>query len=232
MSANVVDLTNDNKCKYLLSSYMEHSQDIWFIKDTESRYVYMNDVALDFYNVPKNFDVIGKLDNEIPLAPNQEFWREFVKHDQKAMEEHKKISTLQIHYDGNTPISHFCDKTPFYDDNKKCIGVVCHAKKLDTSELLYYMSRLNKDTVELDAPNNIFTRRELEISFWVQQRLSSKEIAKKLNISHRTVENKLRTIHQKAKVNTTRQFIEYCKVTGLDNYVPSELILKGVQLVY
>lgn len=216
-------------------SYMKHSEDHWFIKDHESRYIYMNDAALDYFNVPPNFDIVGKLDNEIPLKSSQELWPELVKHDQRVMAEDRKISSLEIHFYGkgnvDTLVPHLCDKVPFYDDNNKCIGVVCHGVKLDAPTLLYYMNRLNRGTIEFDAPNDIFTKRELEIAFWVQQRLTSKEIARRLGISHRTVEHRLQTMHLKAGVNTTVQFIEYCQATGLDRYIPSNFVLKGVQVL-
>jgi DNA-binding CsgD family transcriptional regulator len=235
MNINVDNLKNQMKSPRSLISYMEHSQDHWFIKDSESRYVYMNDSALKYFNVPKNFDIEGKLDSEIPLKSSQELWPDLVKHDQKVMEKNKKISAIEIHYYGkgntDTPVPHFCDKTPLYDDNKKCIGVVCHGTELDAPALLYYMNRFNRSTIEFEVPNARFTPRELEIAFWAQQKLSSKEIAKRLNISYRTIEHRLNILYQKTHVNTLSQFIDYWQAKGLDKYIPSDFIRKGVQLV-
>jgi len=47
-------------------------------------------------------------------------------------------------------------------------------------------------------PNDLFSKRELEVIFWVQQRLTSKEIAIRLDISRQTVEGHLKSIYRKA----------------------------------
>ncbi|MBT9432672.1 helix-turn-helix transcriptional regulator [Candidatus Sodalis endolongispinus] len=93
------------------------------------------------------------------------------------------------------------------------------------------MNRLNRKTIQIDADNDLFTKRELEVIFWVQQRLSAKEIAKRLNISYKTVEIHLMNIYNKDGVHSLIQLIEYCKHTGLDKYIPLDFIRKGVQLI-
>ena len=195
----------------------------------------MNDSALNYFNYPKGFDVEGREDKDIPLESSQELWPELVAHDQKTMEQNKTITSLEVHYYGpgniDTPIPHLCDKTPLYDKENNCLGVVCRGTALDAPGLLYYMNRFNRKTIQFDAPNNLFTQRELEIVFWAQQRLSAKEIAKRLDVSHRTIENRLQTMYQKAGVHTMPQFIEYCYSMGLDKYIPSDFIRKGVQIL-
>ncbi|WP_345997652.1 helix-turn-helix transcriptional regulator [Sodalis praecaptivus] len=214
---------------------MENSNDHWFIKDKESRYVYMNNSSVNYFNAPKNFDIEGKLDKEIPIKSSQELWQEFVEHDQKVIEENKQITSIEIHYYGkgniDTPKPQLCDKSPLYDNKNNCIGVVGRGVGIEAPALLYYMLKLNRSVINFDAQNEVFTKKEMEIVFWSQQNLSAKEIAKRLNISHRTVENRLYVMYQKADVHTQEQFIEYCKATGLDQYIPSDFIRKGVQLL-
>ncbi len=43
-------------------------------------------------------------------------------------------------------------------------------------------------------PNTMLTQHELDIIFYFSQRLSQKEVAKCLHLSHRTIENKLQGI--------------------------------------
>lgn len=149
-----------------LISFMEHSNDHWFIKDKCSRYIYMNDSSLNYFNYPKGFDVEGREDKDIPLESSQELWPELVAHDQKTMEQNKTITSLEVHYYGpgniDTPIPHLCDKTPLYDKENNCLGVVCRGTALDAPGLLYYMNRFNRKTIQFDAPNNLFTQRELD----------------------------------------------------------------------
>jgi len=214
---------------------MENSKGIWHIKDNESRYIYMNKSVLANLNLPDKFACEGKLDKEIPAKPCEELWEEFVAYDKRVIDGNKTISSIVIHYygkgntDNPTPIS--AEKTPLYDEKGKVIGVVDHHRIIDAPTLLFYMNRLNRKMVQFDAPNDIFTKGELDVIFWAQQRLSAKEIAKRLNLSPRTVENKLQFIYGKADVHSIIQLVEYCKNTGLDSYIPSDFIRKGIQLI-
>ncbi|WP_290605216.1 PAS and helix-turn-helix domain-containing protein [Arsenophonus sp. ENCA] len=218
-----------------LISFMENSKDHWFIKDKDSKYIYMNESALIDFNAPRNFNIEGKLDKEIPLKASQELWMDFVEHDQKVINENRNISSIEIHFYGkgniDTPTPHFSEKIPFYDDKNKIIGLVCHARIIDAPTLLYYMNKFNRRTIQFDAPNDIFTKRELEVIFWAQQRLTAKEIARKLDISDQTVEGHLKLIYKKAGIHSIFQLIEYCKHKGLDRYIPFDFIRKGVQLI-
>nr|CBA72761.1 LuxR family transcriptional regulatory protein [Arsenophonus nasoniae] len=96
---------------------------------------------------------------------------------------------------------------------------------------MHYMNRLSIQKIEFDAQNDIFSKRELEVIFWAQQRLTAKEIAKRLGISHQTVEGHLKLIYKKADVHSILQLIEYCKHVGLDRYIPMDFIRKGVQII-
>ncbi|WGO82124.1 PAS and helix-turn-helix domain-containing protein [Arsenophonus apicola] len=218
-----------------LISFMEKSKDHWFIKDRESKYIYMNQSALIDFNAPKNFNIEGKLDKEIPLKASQELWNDFVKHDQGVIKENRNISAIEIHYYGkgniDTPTPHFSEKMPLYDDKNEVIGIVCHARIIDVPTLLYYMNRLNRKTIQLGFPNSIFTKREMEVIFWTQQKISVKEIAKRLELSTQTVIVHFKNIYKKAGVHSINQLIEYCKHTGLDGYIPNNFVRKGVQII-
>lgn len=145
------------------------------------------------------------------------------------------IRSIYIHYYGKgnlcNPMPRLSEKAPLYDDNNNIIGIVCSGRRLEVPTLLFYMCRLNRKTIQIDAPNDLFTKRELEIIFWAQQRLGTKEIAKRLNISTKTVEVHLMHIYNKADVHSIIQLIEYCKHTGLDRYIPLDFIKKGVQII-
>lgn len=218
-----------------LISFMEQSREHWCIKDNRSRFIYMNKSLMDALNTPKNFDVEGRLDKEIPVKPCQELWPEFVEHDKRVINKNKRISSIAIHYYGkgnvNNPNPHFCEKMPLYDQEGKTIGIVCYGRIIDSSALLYYMRRLDRKTMQFDAPNDVFTKGELDVIFWAQQRLTAKEIAKRLNIAPRTVENRLQFVYEKAGVHSIIQLVEYCRDTGLDTYVPADFIRNGFQFI-
>lgn len=218
-----------------LLSFLSKDDDNWCIKDKEAKYVYLNRRAREDFNYPKNFDPKGKSDKEIPTKICQELWPEFMKIDNEVVEKNKKITSIAIHYYGkgniDNPVPYLSEQSPLYDDSNEIIGIVCHGKRLKLPSLLYYMNRLNRKTIQFDAPNDTFTKRELEIIFWAQQRLTVKEIAKRLDISSRTAEVHLKNIYRKADVHNAIHLIEYCKHTGLDRYIPADFIRKGVQLI-
>ncbi|AYB49963.1 hypothetical protein CJJ19_11110 (plasmid) [Candidatus Williamhamiltonella defendens] len=165
----------------------------------------------------------------------EELWPEFIKTDQKAIEENKKVTSIAIHYygKGNTSVlvPHYLERIPLYDEENKLIGIVSHGRRIDAPALLFYINKLNKKTIQIDAPNDLFSKRELEVIFWAQQRLTSKEIAIRLDISRQTVEGHLKSIYRKADIHSIFQLIEYCKHTGLDSYIPADFIRKGVQVI-
>ncbi|WGO82521.1 PAS and helix-turn-helix domain-containing protein [Arsenophonus apicola] len=215
-------------------SFMEKSLGNWCVKDINSDYIFMNKKGIDYYGFNK-IDFEGKSDKEIPIERCQDLWPEFIAHDRKVIEKNKKIAAIEIHkYNSSSSaniIANYCEKTPLYDDNNKIIGVVCYGIELDNAALLHYMNRLSIQKIEFDAQNDIFSKRELEVIFWAQQRLTAKEIAKRLGISPQTVEGHLKLIYKKADVHSIFQLIEYCKHVGLDRYIPMDFIRKGVQLI-
>ncbi|MEN3262400.1 LuxR C-terminal-related transcriptional regulator [Sodalis endosymbiont of Spalangia cameroni] len=235
-----VNSQNHNIISYLnssnsLISFIKNSSDHWLIKDNDARYVFVNDSASSFFKFPKKFDVEGKSAKEIPTDICQELWPELTKSDKKVVEKNKKIISIAIHHygKGNTSelVPHYMEREPLYDDNNSLIGIVSYGRRLDIPELLCYMSRLGRKTIQTDAPDNLFTKRELEVIFWALQRLGVKEIAKRLNIACKTAEVHLMNIYHKADVHSKYQLIEYCKQTGLDQYIPLDFIRKGVRLI-
>ncbi|MGL9723176.1 LuxR C-terminal-related transcriptional regulator [Sodalis sp. (in: enterobacteria)] len=60
--------------------------------------------------------------------------------------------------------------------------------------------------------------------------LSAKEAARVLNISHRTVENRLRIIYQKVGINSSSQLAEFCRQTKLHCNIPPGLLKMGSYL--
>lgn len=91
---------------------------------------------------------------------------------------------------------------------------------------------MKPSVISLNPPVDIFTERELEIIFYAIQKISAKEIAAKLNISHRTIENRLFTIYNKIEVNSINGLIKYCHNVWLNNYVPKKLIREGVNFCW
>ncbi|GAB7260683.1 hypothetical protein DaDZ19_23500 [Dickeya ananatis] len=63
------------------------------------------------------------------------------------------------------------------------------------------------------------------------RRFSSKEIARKFNVSHKTIENRIYNMYQKVGVHSLNQFEEYCRDCGLESFIPHSLIAKGILFI-
>ncbi|WP_145543889.1 response regulator transcription factor, partial [Yersinia frederiksenii] len=56
--------------------------------------------------------------------------------------------------------------------------------------------------------------------FYILHAFSSNEIAEKLHLSRRTVNNVIQNIYRKSGVTSKKQIIEYCYENKIHNYVP------------
>ncbi len=204
----------------------------WGIKNLQSQHLHMNQAALNFTGIPSNFNIEGKLDHECP-APWAELAPELQDHDRRAEKTGKSVCIIETHFWNNEESiqPYFCEKFPVYNKDKQCVATVWHARKFNSLSPLELIDKRSPSALILEPPNDLFTKSELRIIFFAVNRLCCKQIAKKLELSHRTVENRLLIIYQKVGVNSLHQFITYCKNTGFDKYIPTELISKGVLFI-
>ncbi|CRL46845.1 transcriptional regulator FimZ (plasmid) [Sodalis glossinidius str. 'morsitans'] len=206
-------------------SYMENSNDFWIIKDEESRFVYANDIMLYYSGLPKGFNIEGKLDSECP-APWSEFEEIIQCNDKNVMEKKKTIPVLNTFtYGGREKIVQpfMLEVTPLIRDGMS-IGVVGRGKKLDIYSMYHFENGKPPGQLSFGKPGNVFTDREFDIVFFALQSLTSKEISKKLDISHRTVENRLQDIYNKLNIHSLHELKEYCICKGYNNYAPTRFI--------
>lgn len=226
-----------------LISMFENSKDPWGVKlfsHDKSFHYYSNQSNLDMLNLPINFDIEGKTDIEIP-HPTSEFAHHFQNHDFEILKRQVNITSIDIYPYGKevTLQPYACEKFPLYDSKKCCIGVIYHARKFAPYNLrnllnvnlpcTYTCRRGTADGVASDQ-DDMFTEREMEIIFLTIHALSAKEAARVLNISHRTVENRLRIIYQKIGINSSSQLAEFCRQTKLHCNIPPGLLRMGSYL--
>ncbi len=214
-----------------LTAMMENSQDVWGIKDSDSRFIYTNRAFFDFYNVPQGFDVIGRRDDELPTCI-AEFSLITQKLEREVIKSGQKITLIKTHFFGREQKMqpYLYETFPLYNKRKKCIGTVFYGRKLAMISLLHYVDKLT-DTLLLEPPSNLFTQSELRIIFYLLRTMSAKEIGKKLARSHRTIENRIRILYQKTKVHSLRDFKHFCHKTGFDRTVPQAFIHPGIQFI-
>ena len=215
-----MDKTLKNQLEILIR-FWEHSSEPWEIKDSQSRYIYANPRFNNFLSLPDKYNVEGRLDGDLP-SPVSEFQDEFQQQDRQVQLSQDRITSAEIHIlDGKSYFTpYFCDKYPLIDENGISQGVICHARPVH--ELM--LTRLNKvkvpTSLTFTPPSNLFTKIEWEVLFYILNSYSSKDIAKKIHLSPRTVSNIIQNIYRIVGVFNKRQLVDYCYENKINNYVP------------
>ncbi len=206
-------------------SYMENSNEFWYIKDHESRFIYMNEYAKYYSGLPKWFDPEGKLDSECP-APWSEIEDVIQANDKNVMGSQKVIPTLMTFIYGGREklIQPFMADVTSLIAGGKSIGVVGRAKKLEIYSMYHFEHNKNAESLCFGNPTDLFTDREFDVVFFAIQSVSTKEIAKHLNISPGSVKKYLQSVYEKTGVSAQSQLIEYCRNKGYDKYAPNKFI--------
>ncbi|TKI08276.1 helix-turn-helix transcriptional regulator [Martelella alba] len=216
-----------------LIALMEHSTIPWAIKSNDSRFVYINEPCKDFFNIPAGFDFEGRLDEEFP-TPWSEMAPEYQAHDRKAEASKEGAEIITTSYFGRDAILEpwYCPKFPLYNRTGDVIGSIFYGKRFNFLSVCDFFNSLKPSVLTLSPPDDTFTEKELDVIFYVLQKLSAKDIALRLCLSHRTVENRLNTIYGKINVNSAKELIEYCHHSGLNCYVPKKLLREGVDFFW
>ncbi|WP_174891551.1 helix-turn-helix transcriptional regulator [Candidatus Williamhamiltonella defendens] len=123
------------------------------------------------------------------------------------------------------------DFLPRFDEKNVYQGAFFYAQPFLFLSPLEYIEGESPYSINLIQSDNRFSPRERQIIFFTLQRLSSQEVGKKLNLSHRTMENKLQSIYQTAGVHNCRQFINYCHDNGINRYLPPEFLPSGRHVI-
>ncbi|MEH2919583.1 helix-turn-helix transcriptional regulator [Samsonia erythrinae] len=211
---------------------MEGLNEPWGIKDLASRHVYMNKSAYLYTNTPRSFDIEGRFDDEFP-ASWSELADDLKEHDRLTENSEQRVTVIETHYwYGKKTLTPFVsEKIPIFDANKNCIGTMWNARPLDTRSPLIYIDQKKPTTLQTELTTSIFTQSELDIIFLILQRFSNKEIARKMNVSPKTIQNRIYNMYQKAGTHSLPQFEEFCRHLGIDSYIPNTLIEKGIQFI-
>ncbi|WP_440862652.1 LuxR C-terminal-related transcriptional regulator [Symbiopectobacterium purcellii] len=209
-------------------SIIENLDEPWGIKDIESRHVYLNLAAKRYTNTPQKFSVEGKLDIEFPAAWH-ELYLDLITHDQDTISSNKSVRVLEIHcWNGNdNPVAYISTKTPIYDDVNKCMGILWDAKPAYSTNPI--LKSLNKSNYQISSEgNNLVTEKELEVTWLLTQGYSRKEISRIYNIPIRTVYSRIHSVFKRLDIHNIAQLREIYVEYGIDNYIPTAILKKGI----
>ncbi|HGJ5877827.1 MAG TPA: helix-turn-helix transcriptional regulator [Arsenophonus nasoniae] len=109
---------------------------------------------------------------------------------------------------------------PLFCSENGYLGTFFHAHEFLFLSPLDYVDGIQPYAVTTEKPNKLFTAKEWQILFFIMQRLSLKEIARRLDIGTRPASNHLNIIYQKAEVHSACQLRAFGKSKGFDRYIP------------
>ncbi|MFQ6247234.1 helix-turn-helix transcriptional regulator [Yersinia enterocolitica] len=202
------------------------------IKDSYSRFIYANPAYLELLNLPKDFDIVGRLDSELPSSM-AEFSEQILFHEDLVKSNKKRITSLVIH-DFVEPINtraYFFNTYPFIDSSGEVIGVffnVVPAEELSIMLYTKFHNKLNRGVFIGEYPiSTKLTKREEDIVFLLMRGKSRKEISETLSKSIKYIENRELNIFSRLGVSTRKQFYDYGVSVGLLNWLPHSVLSKG-----
>ncbi|TDB49224.1 helix-turn-helix transcriptional regulator [Photorhabdus khanii subsp. guanajuatensis] len=208
---------------------IEVSNDPWGIRDKKSCFIYANKAYCELLNLPKNYNVEGKYDRELP-APTAKFEADFQSHDRKVEELEQKAYSLETHPFGQGQIlcSYLFELYPFYNDSGSCIGTLFHAGRIKDFSLMRLFYRELPESIMFRIPSEIFIQHEWDIIFLFLQKYPKRQIGQILNIPYRTLEIHISRIYHKIGVNSDRQLEEYCRLNDFHLYLPERFLQKEI----
>ncbi len=215
-----MDETLKNQLEMLIR-FWEHSSEPWVVRDNQSRFIYSNPRNHKLLGLPVQYNLEGRFDGEMP-TPMAEFQDQWQEHDRKVELLQDRITTVEIHvWDGSSQLRpYLCDKFPLIDKHGFSQGVVCHVRPVQDMVLAHLNKIKVPTSLIFTPPSDLFTKREWEVLFYILHSYSSKDFAKKIHLSPRTVSNIIQGIYRKVGVSNKQQMVDYCYENKINNYVP------------
>lgn len=236
--ANVLD----PKIKYLF----DQMPGAWGCKDKESTFIYANEEYGKIIGVRNHEDITGMTDYDMP-CDTVKCAGMFREQDKTVISTGKRMRILDIHpFSGQVWKAYIFTKTPLLNEEKRIVGTVFHGMDITDASMLEMGTVLTRLAVE-SVPNDLLggqtsylignnfkniklTERQSECLFYLLRGKTAKQMAKILNISHRTIEEYLEQLKCKFNVVTKYDLINKAIECGYLNVIPETLFNRQLSL--
>lgn len=203
------------------------SAEPWCVKDSDGLFVYANGAYLDIFDIPIGTSVLGKSE-EVLMLPNQSnAIATIVSGDKYSLSKTilEKINfILKISNKNDEAVNYiYFDKHPIFHANGSVCGFGLHGRR----EFIFSLNMFSKGrfavNIKGSSPSELFTERQWEVIYFLQQHYTNSEIANILFVSPKTINNHVAQIYRKTGVNAASDFLDFCDKCDLLHYLPSEL---------
>jgi len=212
-----------------LINLFEHDTVVgWAVKDTNSKFVYVNKAFKIWQTISTSYDYEGLNIGEIPV-PVAEFSDIFSQQERFIEQTGKAVRAITTHIQGKEKILQpaYNIQEPLYDENNICVGTMISVRYVNIITPTSLLSGKINQHATFQAPSDLFTEKEWEVIYLLHCNLSLKEISRVIGISVDAVNGRLRSCYKKSGVNSTSLLIEFCRGSGIDNYIPLLFLKKG-----
>ncbi|WP_339056722.1 helix-turn-helix transcriptional regulator [Candidatus Regiella endosymbiont of Tuberolachnus salignus] len=215
----IPEITIPNELKLILDQVPEP----WGIKNLESRFVYANPALIRLNSLKSSSDMVGKIDHEVESTLAELGAESFKEQDRKVFKTKKDLVTLEL-YPKAVDYPYVVRKYPYFNDKQECIGVVGYVKTLEVCSLDSYVKGSMPGSLLLRNPDGFFDEKECEVIFFRLQGMKCSAIGERLNLSRRTIENRLQLLYTKAGVKNSDEFKCFCEEKNYHRYLPKKFI--------
>lgn len=220
---------------HVVNTIASHRQtEFVYIKDEHSRYTYANEWFLSFYHLTHLEQIYHKTDHDLPWGIFAEL---YIKHDHEAMMSGElQVIEPTVAADG-TEVLILSHKYNFVDPKTMQSGMMGISRLVHSNVMKsalpvmedQYINSIklseNLFNIKVNAhTKNPLTERELDVLYYLLHGLSQKQIADKLNLSVRTVEDYVDHVKVKLSCGNKNQLFEFALQHGLMNIVPKKLL--------
>lgn len=212
-------------------SLLDNMPGFFYIKTLASKYLYCSAEVASATKI-KTKKLVGRTDDAFPW---EEFCTQYQQDDNNAID--KKISDVlqPIPVSNSLVLTSRCVKNPIYDDLGNPIGIFGRAtifagcKNIkEAIACIFLMNKSKKHDVFDDFPGANLTNRESECLFLILRGKTTKDIAKFLEVSPRTVETHIDHIKIKLGVCSKSEIIHKAIELGLVDVIPKNSVLRGL----
>lgn len=211
-----------------------HQNDLVCIKNKQSLFIDANDAFLSFFGMADIEQLYGKTDYDLPCAP---FAGQYIENDKEAMLDGElQIFEPTVQYNGRKKLLLSHKYSFIHPDSKQsCILAIC--KIIENKAFEKSIDYLNQYQMrQIKISNSLFnmrvnkyakvalSERELDVLYYLLHGLSQKQVANKLNLSTRTVEDHVDHIKSKINCSSKHQLFEFAIKHNLINIIPRHLL--------
>lgn len=201
-------------------------------KDMNSAVTSCNEIFLKNIGSTNYDNVLGRTDYEFPWQKYADIYR---KHELDVIAGNDySIVFPGVNFENRTSL-YIHNKAQKKDNSGKIIGIVCHIVEIfDSSilELVFTLNEcaLNKQQIYRSSRKHDLTlsARQEEVLFYLVRGKTTKNIARILNLSARTIESYLNDIKLKLGCSSKSELIEFAIYSGFLEKIPNQRRIKSL----